>query len=52
MYKQIKNTLTVDNIVVLFSFKVISKKGHLFLLHYVFFAVQSESGIRFSQSNL
>ena len=29
------------------SFKVISDKGPFFLLYYVFFAVQSESEIRF-----
>ena len=37
---------------VLFSFKGISKKGIFFLLHYIFFAVQSESEIRFWRSNL
>ena len=37
---------------VMFSFKVISKKVFFFLLYYVFFAVQSESEIRFLRSNL
>ena len=37
---------------VIFSFNGISKKGSFFLLYYVFFAVQSESGIRLLRLNL